>query len=201
MSAYADPPSCIADRGMVSIAAGENWTNYGKDGITSGAPVGGGAVNIYWTVTGGFWTPVTVRLNHLDPSAHRMVYVCGDHAATAAVELHVVDKSDPPQESSATVAIEVLPVAGDNALGLLAFPFITAYCRPGGAAMIGWGSYGEASPVTVSIDGVAGEFGRAGAVHMLCQDEVGTQTVTVRAAETGDPPTQRRRRCSPGRDR
>ena len=38
----------------------------------------------------------------------------------------------------------------------------------------------------MSIDGVDGEFGRAGALRMLCQDEVGTQTVTVRAAETGD---------------
>ncbi len=186
MSAYADPPSCIADRGMASIAAGENWTNWGKDGITSGAPVGGGAVNIYWSVTGGFWTPVTVRLNDRDPSAHRMVYDCRDQSATPTVELHVVDKSDPPQESSATVAIDVLPVAGDNALDLLAYPFISAYCEPGAHAMIGWGLYGEASPVTVSIDGVDGEFGRAGALRMLCQDEVGTQTVTVRASETGD---------------
>ncbi len=191
ISAYADPISCNTSGWYSDMAAGEGWLNVDGSGTTSGVPVGGGALNLYWAVTGGFWTPVTVTLDGRDPSAHRMVISCADESGTRSVELHATERSDPPQSAQLAVDFETVAGEGDDELNLTAYPQLSGYCRPGETVLIGWSAnYHEDRRRTVTIDGMEERFGPAGVAHIRCREQTGVQTVTLRAIDDASPPNR-----------
>ncbi len=192
ISAYADPISCDTSSVFIAMAADEDgWLNSDGSGTTSSVPLGGGHLNLYWAVTGGFWTPVTVTLNGRDPSAHRMVISCAAEPGPGLIDLQASDNSDPPQSTQLAVDFETVVSEGDDELSLRAYPHLSGYCRPGETVLIGWfADYHEDLERVVTIDGLDGRFGREGTARVRCREQIGQQTVTLRAVDDASPPNR-----------
>ena len=190
ISAYVDPVGCQLGLGYTAMASSNDggWINYDGGEVTSEVPLGGGAVNLYWTVTGGYWTPVIVSISGRDPSAHRMVLTCPEEVGEHEITLTASEQSDPPQTAELVVGYQSRASSADDALQLSVVPYLSGHCRPGETVLIGRNAYSEHGQVSVSIDGVEGQFGPGVAMEVRCQQEVGAQTVTVRAFDEARPP-------------
>lgn len=202
---YADPPSCVAGSPVV----------HNTMDLYDGRPLGtmaGGTVNLRLSISGGFWTPITVTADgtnlygdgwhwmggiHGPRSYGRMEaedrlfpVECGDdEVGDRTIHLSARDNSDPPQEASGDVSFAVLSAfGGEERLDLWAVPQPSGFCKPGGRAMIAWGIQEDATaPYLVAVQGVDGLLPRKGAAWVTCQLEAGQQTVWVLAADSGDP--------------
>lgn len=191
ISAYADPISCDTSGWYSDMAAGEGWISSDGSGTTSGVPVGGGALNLYWAVTGGFWTPIIVTLDGRDPSAHRMVISCAEKSGPGSIVLQASEQSDPPQQARLAIDFETVARQGDDELNLSAYPHLSGYCRPGETVLIGWfADYHEDRQRVVTINSLDQRFGPSGTARIRCQEQIGTQTVTLRAVDDASPPNR-----------
>jgi len=99
ITADVDPISCQVGGYNIQTARerNENWGRLHDGEYTTANPIGGPAVNLNWSVTGGYWTPLTITVNGRDPSAHRLVLNCPQRDGTHEIRLTASDRSDPPQ--------------------------------------------------------------------------------------------------------
>ena len=201
ITGYADPPSCVTGAATTRIS------NVVIDGVLFGA-VTGGAVNLYLTVSGGFWAPIAVQADGLDLDDPDLVqgsgYTsrdllwkvddrlfrkdCRGEPGSATVSLHAQDRSDPPQEAVGTVSFSVFPmIGGSDRLALTASAKPSAICEPGARVIIDWHVQTDSTTTIVAVQGVHGLRSKRGAAWVECQETPGMQIVWVMAADRSDP--------------
>jgi len=190
ITADVDPISCQVGGYNIQTARerNEDWGRLHDGEYTTANPIGGPAVNLNWSVTGGYWTPLTITVNGRDPSAHRLVLNCPQRDGTHEIRLTASDRSDPPQSAELTLKYESLARSVEEQLPFSAAALLSSHCRPGESVLIGWRAYSEHGPVVISIDGVDGQYDPGGAAIVRCQQSIGTKTVMLRATDQAQPP-------------
>ncbi|MYD74111.1 MAG: cadherin repeat domain-containing protein [Chloroflexi bacterium] len=192
ITADVDPISCQFGGYNIQTARerNEHWSSWHDGEYTTANPIGGPALNLNWSVTGGYWTPLTITVNGRDPSAHRLVLNCPQQGGTHEIRLTASDRSDPPQSDELTLEYESLARSIEEQLPFSAAALLSSHCRPGEAVLIGWNAYSEQGPVAITIDGVDGQLDPGGVATVRCQQSIGTQTVMLRATDQAQPPHQ-----------
>ena len=171
---------------------------------------------VYITVAGGGWTPTGVEVDGQLVGLARGSGVlaaypdCSEPAGTRTLRLNVHDLGPETDTSIAETDIEmqfpplrhgegVLKLGTDLKYGSKLFAFDpTAYCAPGSKARITWNLRSAVDPVEVQVnmmpvdaaDGVRldGWYATSGELWIDCQQELGTQIVTIGATDSSDPP-------------
>ena len=171
---------------------------------------------VYITVAGGGWTPTGVEVDGKLVGLARGSGVlaaypdCSEPAGTRTLRLNVHDLGPETDTSIAETDVEmqfpplrhgegVLKLGTDLKYGSKLFAFDpTAYCAPGSKARITWNLRSAVDPVEVQVnmmpvdaaDGVwlDGWYATSGELWIDCQQELGTQIVTIGATDSSDPP-------------
>ncbi len=171
---------------------------------------------VYITVAGGGWTPTGVELDGKLVGLARGSGIlgayteCSEPAGTRSLRLNVHDLGPETDTSIAETDLamqfpplrhgeEILKLGTQLKYGSGPSPFDpTAYCAPGSKARVKWNLRGAVDPVEVRVNGMPvharqgvwlnGWYATSGQLWIDCQQELGTQIVTIQASDSSTPP-------------